>query len=139
MKKLFLLLAVLMFLGIAHPADAHRSGCHRWHSCPSDTGSYICGDLGYTSGCPIVRTPTPRPLPTETLVAKTTPNPLPYFVGIPRTYRDLYSCKVVGNYSSMIYHLKGSSYIRRMNLSKKECFASSADAISKGFRASKVY
>ena len=26
---------------------AHQSGCHRWHSCPSDTGSYVCGDLGY--------------------------------------------------------------------------------------------
>lgn len=31
---------------------AHQSGCHRWHSCPSDTGSYVCGDLGYTSQCP---------------------------------------------------------------------------------------
>jgi hypothetical protein len=26
---------------------AHQDGCHRWHSCPSDTGSYTCGDLGY--------------------------------------------------------------------------------------------
>jgi hypothetical protein len=33
-------------------AGAHRSACHRWHSCPSDTGSYMCGDLGYCSGCP---------------------------------------------------------------------------------------
>ena len=32
--------------------EAHRSGCHRWHSCPSDHGTYICGDLGYCSGCP---------------------------------------------------------------------------------------
>ena len=31
----------------APPAQAHQDGCHRWHSCPSDTGSYICGDLGY--------------------------------------------------------------------------------------------
>jgi endonuclease YncB( thermonuclease family) len=31
---------------------AHRSGCHRYHSCPSDTGSYVCGDLGYDSQCP---------------------------------------------------------------------------------------
>ena len=28
-------------------ALAHRSGCHNLHSCPSDTGSYVCGDLGY--------------------------------------------------------------------------------------------
>lgn len=26
---------------------AHRSGCHRWHSCPSDSGSYVCGDAGH--------------------------------------------------------------------------------------------
>jgi hypothetical protein len=31
---------------------AHRSGCHRVHSCPSDTGSYVCGDLGNDSQCP---------------------------------------------------------------------------------------
>src|SRR5215212_5848985 len=33
-------------------AAAHQDGCHRWHSCPSDTGSYVCGDLGYSSECP---------------------------------------------------------------------------------------
>jgi hypothetical protein len=32
--------------------SAHRDGCHRWHSCPSDSGSYVCGDLGYYSECP---------------------------------------------------------------------------------------
>ena len=31
---------------------AHRSDCHRWHSCPSDRGTYTCGDLGYCSQCP---------------------------------------------------------------------------------------
>src|SRR6266498_107269 len=34
------------------PVYAHQSGCHRYHSCPSDTGSYVCGDLGYDSQCP---------------------------------------------------------------------------------------
>jgi hypothetical protein len=30
-----------LVLGIAAaPADAHRSGCHRWHSCPSDHATY---------------------------------------------------------------------------------------------------
>lgn len=28
-------------------ALAHRSGCHNLHTCPSDTASYTCGDLGY--------------------------------------------------------------------------------------------
>jgi hypothetical protein len=26
---------------------AYRDGCHRWHSYPSDDGSYVCGDLGH--------------------------------------------------------------------------------------------
>jgi len=39
-------------LALSSTAEAHRDGCHRWHSCPSDSGSYMCGDLGYTSECP---------------------------------------------------------------------------------------
>jgi micrococcal nuclease len=34
------------------PSYAHSSGCHRWHSCLSDSGSYVCGDLGYDTYCP---------------------------------------------------------------------------------------
>ena len=30
---------------------AHRDGCHRWHSCPSDSGRYVCGDLGHDDEC----------------------------------------------------------------------------------------
>ena len=30
---------------------AHRDGCHRWHSCPSHDGGYVCGDLGYNDSC----------------------------------------------------------------------------------------
>ena len=43
---------VFIFFSYAVIAGAHRSGCHRWHSCPSDSGSYICGDTGRCSGCP---------------------------------------------------------------------------------------
>lgn len=50
MKMLFIL--ALPFLLFPSIADAHRSGCHRWHSCPSDSGSYICGDTGHCSDCP---------------------------------------------------------------------------------------
>lgn len=32
-------------------SSGHRDGCHRWHSCPSDSGSYVCGDLGYDDEC----------------------------------------------------------------------------------------
>ena len=35
------------------PAVAHRDGCHAAHSCPSDTGSYVCGDTGNYSECPV--------------------------------------------------------------------------------------
>jgi hypothetical protein len=39
--------------------EAHRSGCHRRHSCPSDQGTYTRGDLGYCSQCPITITARP--------------------------------------------------------------------------------
>ncbi len=43
--------AAVATAALAAPAAAHQDGCHRWHSCPSDTGSYVCGDLGYDSEC----------------------------------------------------------------------------------------
>jgi micrococcal nuclease len=44
---------VSIFIIALFPEDssAHRSGCHRWHSCPSDNGSYECGDLGHDDYC----------------------------------------------------------------------------------------
>lgn len=40
-------------------ASAHQSGCHAAHSCPSDTGSYVCGDTGNYNFCPgLAVTPT---------------------------------------------------------------------------------
>jgi micrococcal nuclease len=79
----------LMLLGaLLTSADAHRSGCHRWHSCPSDHGTYTCGDLGYCSQCPdnaycqaghpraaAQQTPTPATPPAPT--PSTTPAPAP--------------------------------------------------------------
>lgn len=46
--------AALLALALlaAATAAAHRSGCHRWHSCPSDSGSYVCGDTGHCNYCP---------------------------------------------------------------------------------------
>ena len=46
-KYLLLLIIFGAILLTTAPVSAHRSGCHRWHSCPSDSGSYTCGDLGY--------------------------------------------------------------------------------------------
>lgn len=45
--KLVLLVAVAFGVNMPGVALAHRSGCHNLHTCPSDTGSYVCGDLGY--------------------------------------------------------------------------------------------
>ena len=43
-----------IFIGIAVPfvVFSHSSGCHSWHSCPSDSGTYVCGDKGKCSQCP---------------------------------------------------------------------------------------
>ena len=44
----FLVLAIgVLGLSWLRPAAAHQDGCHRYHSCPADDGSYRCGDLGY--------------------------------------------------------------------------------------------
>jgi len=51
--KVVLLIALFVFLPSFVPtAEAHRSGCHAAHSCPSDTGSYVCGDKGIDTYCP---------------------------------------------------------------------------------------
>lgn len=51
-KLLLLTFGILLFIGGgSNKVLAHQSGCHRWHSCPSDHGTYICGDLGYSSEC----------------------------------------------------------------------------------------
>lgn len=44
---------IIALITVAFPSNllAHQNGCHRWHSCPSDTESYICGDLGYDTYC----------------------------------------------------------------------------------------
>jgi len=50
MKARSYILVIILFISVAlDPTDvfAHRSGCHRWHSCPSDSGSYTCGDAGH--------------------------------------------------------------------------------------------
>jgi endonuclease YncB( thermonuclease family) len=59
-KPVDFIMAILIVLSLVslrltasnNPVSAHRSGCHRYHRCPSDTGNYVCGDLGYDSQCP---------------------------------------------------------------------------------------
>ncbi len=53
--KLFIILPLVLALFFFMPQISyeHQDGCHRWHSCPSDSGSYVCGDLGNDDECPI--------------------------------------------------------------------------------------
>jgi len=72
--------AVATHFGDARPAQAHQSGCHAAHSCPSDSGSYVCGDTGNYTYCPAAPppalTPTPTPAPAPAPAPTYTP-PLP--------------------------------------------------------------
>lgn len=43
MKIIVSLIASLGFLASSASADAHRSGCHSHHTCPSDHASYHWG------------------------------------------------------------------------------------------------
>lgn len=47
-------LAFLVVGGLASnsPAFAHRNWCHGLHACPSDQGTYVCGDQGRCDLCP---------------------------------------------------------------------------------------
>jgi micrococcal nuclease len=50
----FGLALILLMIFPAFPMESygHRSGCHAAHSCPSDTGSYVCADTGNYAQCP---------------------------------------------------------------------------------------
>jgi endonuclease YncB( thermonuclease family) len=52
MKAITIFLALALMVPLFGAAEAHRDGCHSAHSCPSDTGSYECGDKGHCSECP---------------------------------------------------------------------------------------
>lgn len=88
--RCLVLVAMLVcpFLLADSPAQAHQDGCHAAHSCPSDTGSYTCGDTGNFSECgtstPATTTPGTPTTPTTgstttavTVAPTTTPTTVP--------------------------------------------------------------
>jgi hypothetical protein len=70
-----LIALILMALaGMVLSAHAHQDPGHRLHSCPSDHGTYVCGDKGRCDQCPdnqyclagkarAVSSPSPSPTP----------------------------------------------------------------------------
>jgi len=56
MNKSLLLIPIILSLALVPiMVDAHTSGCHGWHSCPSDVDppTYQCGDTGHDKYCPV--------------------------------------------------------------------------------------
>ncbi len=139
-----LLVAAALLATTAPSAHAHRSGCHRWHSCPSDTGSYVCGDLGHCSGCsdneycaagkPRQTQAQPRQEP-----GKPSEQARP---GVPP--QDAWTCPathpVKGNFTTYsgepcIHHMPGGQFYGRTK--PERCYATESEARQDGCRRSR--
>jgi len=75
MNLLILSLILVLFFFVPQISYEHQNGCHRWHSCPSDSGSYVCGDLGYDTYCPDKRVASYAPPPIDDNVVEPVLNP----------------------------------------------------------------
>ena len=76
----FIVALTMMWLS---PVAGHQDPCHRLHSCPSDHGTYVCGDKGRCDQCPdnqwclagrprLASWPAPAPVPTALSPSATT-------------------------------------------------------------------
>lgn len=79
----WVIVTLLALAGWGVDSHAHQDPCHRLHSCPSDHGSYVCGDRGRCDQCPdnqyclagklrVASSPTPAPAPPAPLPSATT-------------------------------------------------------------------
>ena len=144
MKKSLIFSAIILVFSLSLISGAEaRSGCCSHHSgvcgcgcCDGSSLSATCAPYYPSCNQTAINTIVPVKTVAKTTVKKTATvkTTASAFVGKPKTYAQLYSCLIVGNYTSMIYFPKGSSYIKKMTLPKKECFASAAKATAKGFR-----
>ena len=48
-KIVYVFFAVLFLLALPLLGKAHRSGCHRWHSCPTNRGEHPMGEAAKAS------------------------------------------------------------------------------------------
>jgi len=138
-------LVVLCAALVPSTADAHRSGCHRWHSCPSDTGSYVCGDTGHCSGCPdnqYCAAGQPKGQAQDQLAADRKGSSADFRAGEPP--KDAWTCPlshpIKGNFTTYsgercIYHMQGGEFFNKTK--PERCYATEADAVKDGCRRSK--
>lgn len=132
----------LLLLAVAPDTSVgHRSGCHRWHSCPSDTGSYTCGDLGKCSSCPdnqYCQAGRPKSRSTQERAEATESQ-----VGI--SPQSTWSCPLThpikGNFTThsgepCVYHVPGGDFYDKTK--PERCYVSEADAVRGGCRRSKL-
>ena len=53
MKKIFIVLQIVFIIIVPMTiTEALDDACKFWHSCPSDSADYVCGDLGHCDQCP---------------------------------------------------------------------------------------
>jgi hypothetical protein len=136
-RSLALAAAVVTFLSTS--VWAHRSGCHRWHSCPSDTGSYICGDTGRCFECPdnqYCEAAQPRRTSTEEQQRPGQPRP-----GAPPASKTTCpaDAPIKGYFTPSsgercIYHMPNGQYYGRTRPGR--CYATEAEATRDGCRPS---
>src|SRR5262249_11775946 len=124
---------------------AHRSGCHRWHSCPSDTGSYVSGDTGYCSGCPdnqYCSAGKPTRAATEEPTSQRNASGYNFHAGIQP--KDAWTCPtdhpIKGNFTTYsgercIYHPPSGAFYSKTK--PERCYASDEEARQDGCRKSK--
>jgi hypothetical protein len=118
MKRCYIGIISLLLLSLFLPVItfAHRSGCHRWHSCPSDTGSYICGDLGYPCQYPTYPkaggliyplSPTPTPPSIQTLIVSKIEAAKPSYYKNPHGFRENLIRKINAEYGTSNLYNEG--------------------------------
>lgn len=143
MKKIVIFLFSVFFFILAFGSVDARSGCCSHHGgvcgCGCCDGTFLSSTCApYYSSCNVqpkinsVNTASAAISKTSKLTAVSK-----FFIGLPRNQQDLYNCNIVGNYNSMIYHLRGSSYIKKMTYKNKICFLTEKEAQVKKFRKSK--
>ena len=141
------LLAAILFafilLALPREVSSHRSGCHRWHSCPSDRGTYVCGDRGYCSQCPdnqYCLKGRPRPVSQQQKKSEAATSSPTKGVAPVSAWECPGTHPIKGNFTTSsgercIYHVPGGQFYNKTK--PERCYASRDEANVDGCRASK--